>query len=308
MHSLRRRSEELSDHGRRVPSRRGRRWDEPSIRAALTEFLRGWEVWPTYDEFVAGGAKGLRDALTRIGGPQRWAAEMGLAGGERRPGGVRRWTDETIRATLGEFFGDRSTWPTQREFDEAGHHGLREALRHHGGPERWAREMGVLAGALRGPMARRPQVARAQPQAATSREWPLWNDRRIAAELAVFLNGRSEWPRYADFVAAGRQGLYHAVLIHGGTHTWARRMRVKWVKRHGGAPPYWTPERVCERLTVLLQGRTAWPTAAAFDAAGEQRLLAAVRRLGGVERWRREFGLQGPRRSAERPRSRHKRH
>ena len=129
---------------RALPSRRGRPWDEASIRSALVEFLEGWEVWPTYEQFIRGGAKGLRDAVARIGGVEYWAKEMGLPGGDRERGGVRRWTDDAIRAALADFFADREDWPSQREFDAAGLHALREALRHYGGPERWADEMDVV--------------------------------------------------------------------------------------------------------------------------------------------------------------------
>lgn len=127
-----------------VRSRRGKPWDEDAIREALSRFLVGWEVWPTYEQFIEGGAKGLREALARIGGVEKWATEMGLPGGDRARGGVKKWTDETIRAKLAEFFGDRTTWPTHREFDEAGLHALYEALRHYGGVERWAKEMNVV--------------------------------------------------------------------------------------------------------------------------------------------------------------------
>ena len=120
-----------------------------------------------------GRGRGLRDALTRIGGVQYWAKEMGLPGGDRPLGGVRYWTDEKIRATLAEFFGDRRGWPSQREFDEAGLHALREALRHYGGPERWAQEMGVVLppGAARSTA--RPR-APAQPAEKPPRKWPPW--------------------------------------------------------------------------------------------------------------------------------------
>lgn len=76
---------------------------------ALTEFLVGRDTWPTYDEFIIEGAKGLRDAVKRIRGPECWATEMGLAAGDRPLGGVRRWDDATIRAALAAFLGDRST-------------------------------------------------------------------------------------------------------------------------------------------------------------------------------------------------------
>lgn len=274
-----------------IAGRRGRKWDEEAIRAGLLEFLQGWKVWPTCDEFEAGGAKGLREAIMRIHGAEWWAREMGLPGGERPTGGVRRWTDETIRATLTGFFGERSTWPTNREFDEAGLHGLREALRHYGGPKRWSREMNVAWT----PRAQPSQTGRRRKQSkkppAPSRDWPRWNERTIADGLDTFLAGRGEWPRYGEFVETGRKGLYQAVLKHGGTHLWAQRMGVKWIKRHGANSPYWTEERVREQLARVLRGRAAWPSATDFAAMGETALLAAVRRIGGVEQWADEFGL-----------------
>lgn len=42
------------------------RWDETAIRDALGDFLQGWERWPTAEEFAAGGAKGLREAITAV--------------------------------------------------------------------------------------------------------------------------------------------------------------------------------------------------------------------------------------------------
>lgn len=182
---------------------------------------------------MAGRAKGLRDVIMRVHGPEWWANEMGLPGGDRRPGGVPRWTDEAIRATLAEFLGDRSVWPSWREFNEAGLHAFREALRHHGVPDRWAAEMGVLP---RPKSRHKPRRSRAEvtPSAARApRMWPLWTDARIEHELDVFLAGRQEWPRYGEFVAAGRKNLYQAVLRHGGTDFWAQRLGVRPARRHG---------------------------------------------------------------------------
>jgi hypothetical protein len=278
---------------RTVPSRRGRRWDEESIRAALTEFLDGWEVWPTCEEFIQGGAKGLREAVARVGGAEWWASEMALPGGDRSVGGVRHWTDETIRATLTDFLGDRPDWPTQREFNEAGLHPLSEVLRFHGGGERWAREMGVARHfdeprQLRGSGRAKPKRA---PTRVRSREWPKWTEQTITAELELFLRGRKEWPRYTEFVESGRKGLYQALLTHGGTHEWARRMGVQWVTYRGGTPRYWTEGRVREQLAAFLEHRRHWPTDSEFNDAGERRLARAVRRTGGAKYWAREFGL-----------------
>jgi hypothetical protein len=215
---------------------------------------------------------------------------MDLPGGERPSGGVRRWTDEAIRTTLTEFFGDRRTWPTNREFDAAGLHALREALRHYGGPKRWSAKMGVSWT----PTPRSsptPRNSQSKPPPAPSREWPRWSERTIATELKAFLAGRDEWPRHAEFVETGHKGLYQAVLSHGGSQCWAQRMGVTRPKRHGGSPPYWTDERVRRRLKEMLAGSVDWPRVAEFVAAGEVRLLDAVRRRGGVKHWAAQLGL-----------------
>ena len=224
---------------RGVRSRRGTPWDEQSIRVALSEFLDDWDVWPTYEQFIQGGAKGLRDALASIGGVQKWASEMGLPGGDRARGGVKKWNDETIRATLSEFFGDRTTWPTRREFNEAGLHALYEALRVYGGVQRWAKEMGVVRRFERPAYFQPKRRAKPKRQSSPPRlgDWPKWNEQRIAAELAAFLAGREDWPRQKEFVDSGRKSLYNAVLKHGGTLAWAQRMGVRRVKRHGGRLP-----------------------------------------------------------------------
>jgi hypothetical protein len=206
-------------------------WNEETIRSALEEFLRGWEVWPTWDEFEAGGAKGLREAISRIGGAEWWAREMGLPGGDRPAHGPRRWTEGRIRAELAALIGDGSTWPTRRQFDQAGRQGLREALRHYGGAERWSREMGVSLPSHRRPTSRAVKPRSSSKSAKAAAAWPKWTEQTIEAELRVFLNGRSEWPRFSEFVAAGRKGLYQAVLRHGGSRMWARRMGVGWVER-----------------------------------------------------------------------------
>ena len=264
------------------------RWDEESIRRALVEFVDGWDRWPTCEEFAAGGAKGLREVISRLHGPEWWAQEMGLPGGDRPLGGVRRWTDEKIHATLAEFFGDRTTWPTSREFDEAGLHALREALRHYGGPERWSREMGVRwTPRLRPAPRREPPAPLSAPP---PRPWPKWTEHTITVELERFLMERRDWPRHAEFVAAGHKGLYHAVLKHGGTHAWAARMGVEWIDRRGNRR--WTETRIRHDLAEFLNARHAWPSRKEFVDQGHRALFDAAQRYGGIEHWCREFGLR----------------
>jgi len=277
---------------RQISSRRGRAWDEQAIREALIDFLVGREQWPTYDEFDRDGAKGLRDAVGRIHGVEWWAREMGLPGGARRRGGVRRWNDETITAALATFIADRRIWPSCREFDAAGLRYLRNVLPEHGGVERWAARMGVELPDERRPS---PGTARALPNRRrrkpppNPRKWPLWNEQRIESELQGFLAGREEWPLHREFVAAGHKQLYHAVLRRGGTHLWAARMGVQWLKRQ--TPPPWSEERVRRELSAFLNDRGDWPTGDEFQRAGKENLLRAARRFGGRARWEGEFGL-----------------
>lgn len=49
---------------------------------------------------------------------------------------------------------------------------------------------------------------------------PRWTDERIAFELAAFAKELGYWPRHADFVAAGRTGLYIAASKRGGLKRW----------------------------------------------------------------------------------------
>lgn len=267
--------------------RRGRPWDEQAIREALADFLVGRHVWPTYREFVAGGAKGLRDAIARIHGPAWWAEEMGVSGGRRTRGGVRRWTEQSISAALGELIGDADRWPSHREFSEAGLRGLLEVIAAQGGTIVWAAKMGVspLPGAR--PARRAPRVSTARSM---SEPWPRWTEPTIARELSEFVAARQEWPRYAEFIAAGRQDLYHAVRAHGGARLWAKRMGFAWPDRPGGRSS-WSDERLRAALVRFLDGRTEWPTGREFDQAGQSALLRAARRHGGTDRWIHELGL-----------------
>ena len=275
---------------RALGSGRGRRWDDESIRAALAELLAGREDWPTCDEFEAMGAKYLREVIGRGRGAAWWAAEMGLRDGDRPAGGLRRWTEPQIRATLNEFLRGRTTWPSWTEFRAAGLHAFREALRHYGGPERWAAEMGVTLE----PPARPFRPAKSRKTSTPAPDWPRWSDERIQHELQEFLAGRPDWPRYREFVEAGHKRLYRAILQHGGTKRWARRMRVRWVRHPGGTARLWTDDRIREELAAFVDGCKHWPTSAEFDAAGQHRLLAAVRRHGGTTHWAKQIGIHGP--------------
>ena len=221
---------------RRRASRRGRRWDEDSIRDVLREFLKDKTHWPTYDEFAAAGLKGMRDVLPRFGGPERWWREMGLQGGPRRWGGKVRWTDEAIHAALAPFLAGRTAWPSHRDFRRAGLGGLYAKLIQEGTLPAWATRFGIdppKPGPTpkRSPRRGEPVGTRSPP--AVRKPERRWTDERIHADLAVFLEGRTEWPPYREFVDNGHLHVYKAVLSHGGTGYWANRMNVRKVPRRG---------------------------------------------------------------------------
>jgi hypothetical protein len=77
-------------------------WTEARIREELRRFLKGRTVWPTYRDFQRAGLKALRDNVTRHGGAERWAKEMGVRYVRHRPGYAPVWTEERIRGELCE--------------------------------------------------------------------------------------------------------------------------------------------------------------------------------------------------------------
>ncbi len=54
----------------------------------------------------------------------------------------------------------------------------------------------------------------------------------------------------------------------------------------------WTPDRIRGELDTFCAGRSAWPTATEFKAAGHGDLYVAASRYGGVVYWARELGLE----------------
>ena len=129
-------------------------------------------------------------------------------------------------------------------------------------------------------------VGRARPAAGTQD----WTRRKVITALRPLLDGRSEWPRFAEFQAAGL-GLAHA---NARRHATVR----KWCELFGVAVPVkfrpmplWSSGRVRRELTVALQGWNTWPTMREFRAMGQGELRKAVQLHGGAHRWAQEFGL-----------------
>ncbi|HTW13192.1 MAG TPA: Fic family protein [Solirubrobacteraceae bacterium] len=52
----------------------------------------------------------------------------------------------------------------------------------------------------------------------------IWTEHAIEHELRAWLDGRSSWPTYQEFIAAGKRDLYAAASRNGGTARWRRIM------------------------------------------------------------------------------------
>ena len=60
--------------------------------------------------------------------------------------------------------------------------------------------------------------------------------------------------------------------------------------RENGGQRQWTSERIRAELEAFCDGRPAWPSAAAFKAAGRGDLYVAASRYGGIAHWSKELG------------------
>lgn len=140
-----------------LPFPQGRRselllWTEERVADELAVFLKGRAVWPKGDEFKRAGRDGLRKAIVRFGGMQRWAAEFELPMANFR-GPHLRWTEPEIERAIGQLIDDlgQDRWPRRREFSRAGLDGCYAAMWRTGGAAEWAPRLGVAP-------PRRPQV------------------------------------------------------------------------------------------------------------------------------------------------------
>ncbi len=196
-------------------------WTEERVRTDLAEFLQDWEQWPSRIEFEAAGRTELRDAVRRLGGPERWAAEFGLPLQNLKFGSKLAWTDERIEAELRRVLDGRDTWPTRRELERVGRFGLAAAIAQGGGTGYWARRFGLEPSARAG-------IARPR----------IWTDDRIRAELEEFCRGRTTWPTERQFLDAGRSGLYSAACHYGGARHWAAEIGLITTRRQGPTPRF----------------------------------------------------------------------
>jgi hypothetical protein len=193
-------------------------WTEDRVRRDLEEFLGGWSRWPSRVEFEAAGRKPLRDAVRRLGGPERWAGEFGLPLENLKFGSRAAWTEQRIEAELRSVLAARDTWPTRPELERDGRFGLAAAVTHRGGTAYWARRFGFEPP---------PRAGIGRPR--------VWTDERILGELADFCQGRTTWPTEREFREAGKSALYDAACHYRGVRHWADELALIRTRRHGPA-------------------------------------------------------------------------
>jgi hypothetical protein len=250
-------------------------WSDTRIEAELCEFLRGHDEWPSYADFVRGGHKALRDAVTHHGGAHAWAVRLGLPYVERPPGTAVRWTEQRIRTELEQFLGSRDDWPSYAEFEAAGRRPLRQAIARTGGCERWARELRVGRDTLR----------------AGSRR--VWDDRRIERAVAPLVAALGRWPTKSEFRDAGLSSVLTAIHAHRGAPWWRERLGVSFAPPRRGVPDrlLWTDLTIEQALRRFCAGREEWPTARQFAEAGLARVYRAASLHGGIPHWRARLGM-----------------
>lgn len=141
-------------------------------------------------------------------------------------------------------------WPTYRTFVRDGHKRLHAALMRHGGPERWAGELGV-------------------PRVAQRRGRRLSDDEIRDALRALLREHRpSRFPSQAWLREHGPAGLSSAVKSSGGTQRWANEFGMPATKQSR-----WTDERIERELRRLCAGTARWPTPAEFRAGRMRRAI-----------------------------------
>ena len=196
----------------------------------------------------------------------------------------RIWTEGHVSHELEAFLAGRDEWPRAAEFADAGRSVLRRAVARHGGPRRWARELGVDY---------------------VERTPPAWNQQRVRRELASFLNGHATFPTAGEFEAAGRGALWRAVKRTGGSDRWAPEFGVAPPSHRPGSRRFWTDARIETQLRRFLAGRDVWPRVSEFNDAGLASLFTAAYTYGGIAHWAARMGVRRrPLRNPGRPKPR----
>jgi hypothetical protein len=179
-------------------------WTDDRIRRELRDFLEGRTVWPTRRDFTAAGLSVLRTAVHVTGGPERWAAEIGV---EHPPQQRARthWTYARMRDEVARLAQERSDWPVYAEFGAAGQRSLYRAVSRNRCRAAIALDLGIPI-----------------PEGKKQIRGP-WTEPVIKAALDEFLAGRETWPTTTEFRQAGLGAILTRFYREGSRDRWARR-------------------------------------------------------------------------------------
>jgi hypothetical protein len=166
------------------------------------------------------------------------------------PATQRRWTEDRIWAELVAFCGGRQTWPTPREFREAGRGDLYVAASRYGGVAHWARALGVEQPARNAPPGPPVEGARLRTRLSWAGAGAL--AAAVLAAATVFAVGAMSHSANPHRVTAASPGASRAVVADESLHaalapTVAARTPTV---RH-------TPQRAVGRLSVARTRRSA---------------------------------------------------
>lgn len=191
-----------------------------------------------------------------------------------RPRGIhaRPWSKQRVRAALDPFLAGWTEWPSFPEFQAAGLGLVHAQLANHGGAPRWAKGYGLRHTPI-------------------ERKMGAWSDDRVRAELAVFLAGRTAWPKYEQFKSSERMMLRAAVNSFGGAPRWAEEFGLSMTDRQRRSVGRWSDERIEVEVRRLAGDRPDWPPKRDFVAAGLSGLYHAILRRGGHDTWARRLGF-----------------
>jgi hypothetical protein len=121
-----------------------------------------------------------------------------------------------------------------------------------------------------------------------------WTYPRMRREVARLAEGRTDWPRQAEFTAAGLLGLYRI--------TGRRHLRPRLARELGLTPPVerkprtpsWTDEQIRAALDDFLKGRSTWPTTTEFRRAGLGSLIRRITLRRERDQWAHRYNLDPP--------------
>ena len=125
------------------PKRRPhQRWPYARTKSQLAAFTAARTRWPAKIEFDNAGKRALYEAIRRRGLRDQLAAELDLQLPPASMPPKRRWTDAAIEHALDDLLKGRTSWPTYREFEQAGLGGLNNILQFTGRRDAWASRYG----------------------------------------------------------------------------------------------------------------------------------------------------------------------